>query len=400
MGLSPAVILYDASGVAHAVQDGVAIPASTPRLLVAGAEGTTARTLRTAADGTLRTDPTGTTTQPISATALPLPTGAATETTLASLLVNSADIETILGLLFTNSADIEAILAAIRDTAGVKKITDPVQVEGRAAEAAAAVGAPVRISGWDGTLIRTLLTDVQGRLSIVPAGANATTKGFSFGQVVLAATTVAPVRGTAYIEQTSNAQRSLVSTSASDAAAGTGARKVKITYYTATFTGPFEETVTLNGTTAVNTVATDICYIEKLDVTEVGSGGVAAGVISLKAATGGGGATIWSIAATFNQTHGAHHYVATGKTCFITGQLVGIKGADTTSGFLRSLALGVANAAEAQISDQIRAPTSGQSFRSYGTPITVVGPARIVAYAAPDSSSSRTYYASFDFYEE
>lgn len=38
----------------------------------------------------LRTDPTGTTTQPISATALPLPTGAATETTLAGVLTTTA----------------------------------------------------------------------------------------------------------------------------------------------------------------------------------------------------------------------------------------------------------------------------------------------------------------------
>ena len=58
----------------------------------------------------LRTDPTGTTTQPVSVASLPLPSGAATEATLAALNTNAGDIETIL----TN----------IRDTAGVKKITD------------------------------------------------------------------------------------------------------------------------------------------------------------------------------------------------------------------------------------------------------------------------------------
>jgi hypothetical protein len=137
-----------------------------------------------------------------------------------------------------------------------------------------------------------------------------------------------------------------------------------------------------------------------MEVTEVGSGGVNAGIISLKATTGGGGATIWTIAAGANRTNGAHHYIATGKTCYITGQLVGIKGADTTTGFLRSKDLSVATSAEIQISDNIRAPSSGQSFRAYGTPIVVLGPARITAYASPDSTSSRTYYASFDFYEE
>lgn len=35
---SPAVILYDAAGVAHAVQNGVAIPANTPGLMAAGSD--------------------------------------------------------------------------------------------------------------------------------------------------------------------------------------------------------------------------------------------------------------------------------------------------------------------------------------------------------------------------
>jgi len=50
---SPAVILYDAAGVAHAVQNGVAIPASTPSLLVAGTDGTNARNLSTSTNGRL-----------------------------------------------------------------------------------------------------------------------------------------------------------------------------------------------------------------------------------------------------------------------------------------------------------------------------------------------------------
>jgi len=183
---SPVVILYDSSGNAFAVQNGVAIPASTPGLLSMGSDGTNSRYLtvdssgRTVAvgagvagtpaggvltvqgiasgtavtvslaavgataattptsailiggsDGTnlqsgrmfdldtgagteyalgvtmrlsgaggsveggtaanpIRTDPTGTTTQPISATSLPLPTGAATEATLGGVLTTVA----------------------------------------------------------------------------------------------------------------------------------------------------------------------------------------------------------------------------------------------------------------------------------------------------------------------
>lgn len=59
----------------------------------------------------IRIDPTGSTTQPISASSLPLPMGAATESTLSS-----AD-----GKLTT----IDSVLDGIKDTDGVKKITDP-----------------------------------------------------------------------------------------------------------------------------------------------------------------------------------------------------------------------------------------------------------------------------------
>lgn len=63
---APAVLLYDANGVALAVQDGVAIPANTPAIMVAGSDGTNARYIRVATDGAVRIDPTGTTTQPAS----------------------------------------------------------------------------------------------------------------------------------------------------------------------------------------------------------------------------------------------------------------------------------------------------------------------------------------------
>lgn len=59
----------------------------TVAVQVAGSDGTNLRAIRTAADGTVRIDPTGTTTQPISAVSLPLPTGASTaanQTTLGS----------------------------------------------------------------------------------------------------------------------------------------------------------------------------------------------------------------------------------------------------------------------------------------------------------------------------
>lgn len=281
--------------------------------------------------------------------------------------------------------------------------TSTTQVEGRAADGVTPIGNPVLIGGQDGTNVQTILTDTTGRIVIAPSGAS-TSNGFSAGEVVLAALTIAAVRGTTYTEPTSGAQRSMASSSANDTSAGTGARTVRIIYYTlnaGTVAGPFTETITLNGVTPVNTVATNICYIEQLQVMTVGSGLVNAGVITLYASTAGGGGTVWTIAIGGNRTQAAQHYTPSNKTCFITTFSAGIKGADTSGFILRGKDPTNTNAAEIQISDLIRAPSSGNApIRVYGTPIQITGPARIVAFAVPDSTSSRTYYASFDFYEE
>lgn len=66
---------------------GAAVP--TDATMVGGSDGTNLRAIRTASDGTVRIDPIGTTTQPISATSLPLPIGASTEATLSTLLLNN-----------------------------------------------------------------------------------------------------------------------------------------------------------------------------------------------------------------------------------------------------------------------------------------------------------------------
>jgi hypothetical protein len=79
----PGVYLVDADGNVITGADGDTI-GSAEALLVAGKDGTALRFVRVASDGTVRIDPTGTTTQPISAASLPLPAGAATETTLAT----------------------------------------------------------------------------------------------------------------------------------------------------------------------------------------------------------------------------------------------------------------------------------------------------------------------------
>lgn len=214
------------------------------------------------------------------------------------------------------------------------------------------------------------------------------------------------MRSTTYNEQGANAKRSFASSSASDTAAGTGARKVHFTYYTTTGTGPFEETVTLSGTTAVPTVATDIRFIESMEVTEVGSGGANVGTITMYVNDTGGGGTIGTIgigniltAVGDNRTLWAHHYVETGVIASLSTLIVGAQsGGSGTSArfFVRKQAVLVANSAEELVGDILL--TQGAFSRLFNFYVRVPGFARLTAYAIPAVNNS-TLSAAFDFSE-
>lgn len=218
--------------------------------------------------------------------------------------------------------------------------------------------------------------------------------------------TLNAIRATTYNEQSSNAQRSISSANTNDTnSAGTGARQVTITYYDASGNGPFTETISLNGTTAVNTVSSTICFIEKMIVTSVGSGGVNAGVITLFTTTGGGGTAIGTIgvgnvvaSVGDNRTFWAHHYVPNGKTAsFFTF----ICAANTNSGanfIMKSKTIGSATAPESQVSE-VLVVSNYSIIRSLAIPIKVTGPARIVAYGIP-GANSLVLTSSFDFSEQ
>lgn len=136
------------------------------------------------------------------------------------------------------------------------------------------------------------------------------------GYTATSATTAKSVYSTTYTPQGTNAQRSHKSSSANDAAAGTGARTILLTYLDQAF-ALRTESVTLNGTVAVATVASDIAYVESITVTSVGSGGVSAGTITSHSNNSGGGTTVASIVAGEMQTFYAHHYVPASKTCYL-----------------------------------------------------------------------------------
>jgi hypothetical protein len=249
--------------------------------------------------------------------------------------------------------------------------------------------------------LQAVATDISGRVTITPTWTLSTLTGISFGQIGLAVNTINAVRATTYTEPASNAQRSVASSSASDTSAGTGARTIKITYYDSTYAGPFTETVTLNGTANVNTVSTTICFIEKIEVVTVGSGGTNAGTISLFGATAGGGGTVGTIAVGDGITYWAHHYVATGKTCYVTNMNTS-NNANQAMQFVIKYRSSTANSFELP-RDWVRTPinsSDGAYQRFYDPPLIFTGPGRLVSYVKPDNAVTATYYSSFDFYEQ
>lgn len=225
---------------------------------------------------------------------------------------------------------------------------------------------------------------------------------FVFGDITLSAIALATVRRTTYTEPAAAAAFSVKSASAADAAAGTGARTVRVHWADASVTALNTEVITLNGTTCVNSVATTAKFFEDFDVTTAGSGGTNAGILTLYTGTGCVTA-VGTVNAGDEQTFWAHHYVPTGKTCNITGLSVSHNGTTVGSGgvfAIKALDLSLANANELQVGDFHRLyGQSSTAARQYLSPIKVVGPARILVYVTPETSTSTVYRASLDFFE-
>jgi hypothetical protein len=214
------------------------------------------------------------------------------------------------------------------------------------------------------------------------------------------------LRATTYTEPAAAAQRSIVSASASDTAAGTGARTVRITYYDNSGNGPLFETVTLNGTTAVNTVATDIRFIESLMVITAGSLSTNAGIISLYTGLAGAGSVIGSIGVGSivtgvgdGVTQWAHHYVAAGYSVQLSTFSMGIQsGGGNTSGrfFIRVTCPLIANSADVTAGDVVL--VNGSYLRQFQYPLEEPGFCRLTAYVIP-AVNNCTVSASFDWSE-
>lgn len=97
--------------------------------------------------------------------------------------------------------------------------------------------------------------------------------GFVFGRATTVNDTVKDLWAgpTAnYVFPTVGQQMRFVSTSANDTLSGTGVQKMHIHYLDSNYV-PHVETVDMNGTTPVNTVATDIFRINSMHAMQVGT---------------------------------------------------------------------------------------------------------------------------------
>lgn len=241
---------------------------------------------------------------------------------------------------------------------------------------------PVIDAGW--AVAMGMLTD------------STTVVGHANGYTATSATSGKVVRATTYTPQGANAQRSVNSTSANDTSAGTGARSVTINYLDVNFTLK-SETITLNGTTGVNTVNTDIAFIESIQVTTVGSGGGNAGTIQVWTSTGATGSVWGSIAVSDNQTFWAHHYVPANVTCYVTNIL---GGATVVAGQTNLNHIGnplVATNPQLQAGSTIVHAAANSFEREFVVPLVFPGPDLIWLVERPVASTASTAVGSFGY---
>lgn len=133
--------------------------------------------------------------------------------------------------------------------------------------------------------------------------------------------------GGLYVQPTAARIHSVVSSSTNDAAAGTGARTVNVQGLDASY-AEAEETVTLNGTTPVNTTGS-YTIIHRMVVATAGSGAVNAGTITATAATD---ATVSAtIVAGKGQTQLAIYMVPAGYTAYLTRYAASLNAGSTAN---------------------------------------------------------------------
>jgi hypothetical protein len=119
----------------------------------------------------------------------------------------------------------------------------------------------------------------------------------------------------------------VVSSSTDDDVAGTGVQKVRVSYLDADYSAQ-SQVLDMDGTTPVPLTDTTILRVNSIRATQVGTGGVAAGNITVEVV---GGSTVYrTIVAGYTRGRGAAYTVPLGKTLYITS--ISIFSGFTTAG--------------------------------------------------------------------
>ena len=157
----------------------------------------------------------------------------------------------------------------------------------------------------------------------------------SYGRLVAAGgVTLALVRdfdGTV-LNVPQSVQLSVVSTSANDTAAGTGCRTIVLEYLNGDLELSFE-VITLNGLTPVTTIADDIRWVEAIHGATFGSGGKAAGNISVS----NGGTTYGRLSTGRRTMQSSFYRVPAGKTLYISSMYGGSSSGTADSSVIMEL---------------------------------------------------------------
>lgn len=194
-------------------------------------------------------------------------------------------------------------------------------------------------------------------------------------------------QNTVYAYLSAAAVMQISSSSANDAAAGTGARTILINGLDANY-NQISETVTLNGQTAVNTVNSYL-RVFQIAVLTAGSGEAAAG--SIYAGTGtvtsGVPAVIYSVYATANGATAAIWTVPAGYTAYLTGYASGYSNASATANGTVSLCVRPFGSVFDTIS-QLRVSNGVQGWLAFQYPIAVAEKSDIEIRAISSAASS------------
>ena len=195
---------------------------------------------------------------------------------------------------------------------------------------------------------------------------------YSFGEIITGGAVtdhmVWPMAGTPALTVPTGIQMNISSTSVNDASAGTGIRTVKI-HYLDTLLNEQNEVVTMNGTSAVNTVATDIKFVNSMHIMSGGTSKDADGVISLK----NGAVTYAQILTNKRRCSSSVRRVPKGKRLMITS-LYGASssGTATTSAIVRLVTTGVND--DDFTSDSITFPHAGIAIQDTSATMSLIMP--------------------------